>query len=516
MAEKFGHDAEGTIDEVLEISGDDLGGERLGIGVRADNDADDSITRRGLHRAMTARARTSGGPKKAKVEVEDAAYADPLRSYLKKMGTYSLLTREGEVEIAKRIEENERLLLECLLDVPFVPKELVQLGARVQAKELAAREVAREEDREAGADDEGVDHELSARLVRDLEEVRRLHAEMVRIDAELAHTRIAKARRAGLELHREETRRDLIDAVKKCRFQTRQFDLIGRRLEALVKRGNAARARGDETDVAAVQAEAGLPLAVLGERQRVVVAASSKLQRAKSRLIETNLRLVVSIAKRYSNRGLQFLDLVQEGNIGLMKAVDRFEYQRGYKFATYATWWIRQAITRAIADQARTIRIPVHMVESINKVVRTQRALTQELGREPTPEEIGERMQVPAAAVTRAMRTAKEPISLETPIGDDGDAHLGDLLEDKESVSPWQRLSETALGEATRQELQSLTPREERVLRLRFGIGEKTDHTLEEVGQSFEVTRERVRQIEAQALRKLRHPGRSKRLRGFL
>ena len=523
MSDKYGNEIEGFIEEPSELGSDELGVDRLGTGLRPGSafraDPDDereSVARPVLARSTSARAR-SATPAASRAAGEETVSADPLRAYLRKMGTYSLLTREGEVEIAKRIEESERLLLECLLEIPVATAEFCRLGQRVSAKELPAREVARDDDtRELRDEEEGVETELGQRLVRDIEEVERIHTIRRKIDDELGGARLSKARRAGLELHRRETQASLLEAVRRCRFQPRQFDLIVRKLDAVVARGNVAEAQGRTVEVAALESEAGMPLAHLRENHRIVSSASSKLRRAKSRLIETNLRLVVSIAKRYTNRGLQFLDLVQEGNIGLMKAVDRFEYQRGYKFATYATWWIRQAITRAIADQARTIRIPVHMVESINKVIRTTRLLIQELGREPTPEEIADRMQVPVANVRRAMRTAKEPISLETPIGDDGDAHLGDLLEDKESVSPLQRLSEHALTSVTNQELASLTPREERVLRLRFGIGEKSDHTLEEVGQSFDVTRERVRQIEAQALRKLRHPGRSKRLRGFL
>jgi RNA polymerase primary sigma factor len=291
----------------------------------------------------------------------------------------------------------------------------------------------------------------------------------------------------------------------------KKLDMSLEDVQKLEKRLKSARKKLEK-----IEQESGFKASELASEIKAIAEGERKSKAAKSELVEANLRLVVSIAKKYTNRGLQFLDLIQEGNIGLMKAVDKFEYQRGYKFSTYATWWIRQAITRAIADQARTIRIPVHMIETINKLIRTSRQLVQEIGREPSPEEIAERMNLPLDKVRKVLKIAKEPISLETPIGEEEDSHLGDFIEDKGVVSPLEAVIKANLSEQTARVLASLTPREEKVLRMRFGIGERSDHTLEEVGQNFEVTRERIRQIEAKALRKLRHPSRSKKLKSFV
>ena len=515
----------------------------------------------------------------AAVENETGRTTDPVRMYMREMGTVDLLTREGEIEIAKRIEEGMRDLLNASVMYPKTVEyvlhyfQLVKDGEKKindfltgfleEMEEVPSAGPGSQRAKEEAEAAESSDDETSSGP--DMKEVQKRMTSLKRqfnkttkvIDKKGRHSKEANAEfkklgeifqflkfsprmfediaaiaRHGLNSIREKEKFIQTQLVKNARIPRKDFLALYpenltkvRWVDALMKEKKykkdlLEKVKQDvviaQKDILDIENKVGLSIREIKEINRSMSMGETKMRRAKKDMVEANLRLVISIAKKYTNRGLQFLDLIQEGNIGLMKAVDKFEYRRGYKFSTYATWWIRQAITRSIADQARTIRIPVHMIETINKIVRTSRQMLHEIGREPTPEELAEKLSMPIEKVRKVLKIAKEPVSLETPIGDEEDSHLGDFIEDKNAVQPLDAAIHANLRETTTRVLASLTAREERVLRMRFGIGMNTDHTLEEVGQQFSVTRERIRQIEAKALRKLKHPSRSRKLRSFL
>ena len=525
-----------TIDQVIEHVASDIDSDDLALllqeienhGIEVEGSTDQFEAEARPHPPLRV---ISEGEVHAPGEESDQGQ-DLVRTYLRQMSRVPLLTREGEVAIAKRIERGERRVMTALSQSTIVARRVIELGRRVGSGECELRDIV------VMPDDELTEQQLAARkaqLVADVERIESLLKELVRRQNRAAATmrryghvskrtskrllraRVAVARAVRSIEFTPDVRQEFSDRLDAAIGALRQTELRVDNLRAAARsEAESDKLRATRLELEELQRSVGESADQLARSQQAMKIGARKADWARKELTEANLRLVVSVAKKYANRGLAFLDLIQEGNIGLMRAVDKFDYRRGFKFSTYATWWIRQAITRAIADQARTIRIPVHMIETINKLVRTSRALVQELGREPTPEEVAERMDMPLNKVRKVLKIAQEPISLETPIGEEEDSHLGDFIEDRNVVSPAEAVINLNLKDQTESVLKTLTPREEKVIKMRFGVGDGSEHTLEEVGRNFAVTRERIRQIEAKALRKLRHPSRSRRLQAFL